>query len=420
MMEFTKHSVYTKVPLKECFDKTGAPPIGTRWVDINKGDRVHPEYRSRLVAQEIKVDKREDLFAATPPLEAKKMLMSIAVTEGVGFQKGHRSKGMKLDYIDVRRAYFHAQARREVYVKLPAEDDAPEMCGRLNKAMYGTRDAAQNWEYEYVEWLKSVGFVSGRASPCVFYHAERGIRLVVHGDDFTVLGYEEGLDWFRRAISEKYEVKFRGRLGPDEGDDKSIRILSRVVEWTDVGLKYEADQRHVDIIVSKLGYAENSNGVVTPGEKRDIKEDGDDQEMSKQEAAMYRAMVARANYLAQDRSDIAFAVKELCRRMSAPKMGDWKALKRLERYLIDKRRVITEFKYQPKPSKVQVWVDTDHAGCKETRKSTSGGAVMFGNHLIKAWSVTQGVIALSSVEAEFYGIVKGGSVGMGIQSVLGD
>ena len=45
---------------------------------------------------------------------------------------------------------------------------------------------------------------------------------------------------------------------------------------------------------------------------------------------------------------------------------------------------------------------------------------MLGEHLIKSWSVTQGVIALSSGEAEYYGIVKGSSVGMGVQSVLGD
>ena len=45
---------------------------------------------------------------------------------------------------------------------------------------------------------------------------------------------------------------------------------------------------------------------------------------------------------------------------------------------------------------------------------------MLGEHIIKGWSVTQGVIALSSGEAEFYGIVKGSSVGMGVQSVLGD
>ncbi len=47
--------------------------MGIRGVDVNKGDDKSPEYRSRLVAKEIKKDDRTDLFAATPPLEAKKM-----------------------------------------------------------------------------------------------------------------------------------------------------------------------------------------------------------------------------------------------------------------------------------------------------------------------------------------------------------
>ena len=55
--------------------------------------------------------------------------------------------------------------------------------------------------------------------------------MVVHGDDFTVLAEEEKLDWFRREISKRFEVKFRGRIGPDVGDDKSIRILNRVITW---------------------------------------------------------------------------------------------------------------------------------------------------------------------------------------------
>ena len=66
------------------------------------------------------------------------------------------------------------------------------------------------------------------------------------------------------------------------------------------------------------------------------------------------------------------------------------------------------------------WVDTDYAGCRKIRKSTSGGVVMIGGHLIKGWSVTQAVIALSSGEAEYYGIVNGASVGLGIRSVLQD
>ncbi len=47
-----------------------------KWVDANKGDKERPEYRCRLVAKEVKRDRREDLFAATPPPEVKKVLFS--------------------------------------------------------------------------------------------------------------------------------------------------------------------------------------------------------------------------------------------------------------------------------------------------------------------------------------------------------
>ena len=69
----------------------------------------------------------------------------MAVTKGIGFNGG-RLKGHKIEFIDIRRAYFHSKARRPVYVQLPPEDYEPGMCGKLLKAMYGTRDAAQNWE----------------------------------------------------------------------------------------------------------------------------------------------------------------------------------------------------------------------------------------------------------------------------------
>ena len=101
MKEVNKHNVYVKVPIGECWANTGKERIGTRWVDVNKGDDVNPEYRPRPGAQEIKRDNREDLFAATPPLEAKKMLMSMAVTEGIGYWGNDRKGGNKLEIIDV-------------------------------------------------------------------------------------------------------------------------------------------------------------------------------------------------------------------------------------------------------------------------------------------------------------------------------
>ena len=133
MEELYKHEVYEKVPIKECWDMTGKAPIGTKWVDINKGDSVHPEYRSRLVAKEIKTDKRLDLFAATPPLEAKNMLLALAVMYGIGCEIRRVKEGMKMDFIDIRRAFFHALALRSVYVQLPLEDYEEGFCGRLKK-----------------------------------------------------------------------------------------------------------------------------------------------------------------------------------------------------------------------------------------------------------------------------------------------
>ena len=87
------------------------------------------------------------------------------------------------------------------------------------------------------------------------------------GDDFIVLASEEQLNWFRENIGERFDVKFRGRLGPGPRDDKSIRVLNRVVEWTENGLSYEADQRHADLIVKGLGLEGGSKGtpVVSKG-----------------------------------------------------------------------------------------------------------------------------------------------------------
>ena len=64
--------------------------------------------------------------------------------------------------------------------------------------------------------------------------------------------------------------------------------------------------------------------------------------------------------------------------------------------------------------------DTDWARDIVSRKSTSGGCLLLGSHLIKHWSKQQSVIALSSAEAELYGMCPGGSEALGLRSSLRD
>ncbi len=59
-------------------------------------------------------------------------------------------------------------------------------------------------------------------------------------------------------------------------------------------------------------------------------------------------------------------------------------------------------------------------GEAQCRRSTSGSLIQLGRHLIKSWSSTQQVTALSSGEAEYYAITRGASQGMGVRSMLKD
>ena len=106
------------------------------------------------------------VFAATPPLEALRILAGCLATLP---ESGRPRAVMKV--LDVKRAYFHARALRRVFVQLPPEDHRhgqAGVCGELLMSMYGTRDAAANWEATYSQVLCDAGFKKGYACPCVF------------------------------------------------------------------------------------------------------------------------------------------------------------------------------------------------------------------------------------------------------------
>lgn len=380
---FKDMGVYEKVDIGECWEVTGKAPIAVRWVDINKGDTTRSNYRSRLVAKEFRTDVHPDLYAATPPGECLRLMMSRMAT----------NRGLKMMYADVSRAYFYAKAVRPVYVKLPEEDVVSGQdegkCGKLQMSMYGTRDAALNWALEYTETLKKDGYVQGHASSCLFRHPVTGAQVMVHGDDFVAVGSEKILAETRKTLESKYKLKVE-TLGGGDDCTKEVRILNKVLRWTDSGLELQADPRDAELVVKELGL-ENAKASAVPGSKDDsrrnkeakdrepvqVLEEGDhaketstasearptrlnwrgkpvcqvvlstevpeeddedsewngqaeeeseedgDRELDASEAMRYRAITARLNYLAPDRPDIQYAVKEAARSMSKPLAGHW-------------------------------------------------------------------------------------------------
>ena len=413
------------------------PVISTRWVDVNKRDEKSPKYRSRLVARELKKRSRnggadgpytpswEDFYASMPPISALRTLFALATTRRAPDLNG-RMQEMPLDqclvFLDIKKAHFWADARRRLLVELPKEAgiDVRKYVGLLRKSLYGTRDAPANWEATILKVMTLLGFVQGRSNSCLYYHSTRGIRVEVHGDDFTGLGAKDQLECFAQELGKHWTVEVRGYLGPPgmAGTKQNIDILNRLVSWTNRGIELEGDPRHAEIIIREMGCS--GGKITTPLVKERVEEVDSADPLSSDDASKYRSVSMRLAYLSQDRPDLQVLAKELAKGLKSPTTAHMQMLKRGARYLQNRPRMIHLFPHQRSISRLDIWTDSDHAGCLRTRKSTSGYCVRLGGSTTKTSCKSQAVIALSSGEAEFYSLVSAACGGLGEQSALRD
>ena len=189
-----------------------------------------------------------------------------------------------------------------MYIELPAEDPMydPNMLGRLRLCLYGTRDAALNWQQTLSDHLVEAGFKRGVGHPSVFYHPSKGIWTLVHGDDDCSAGSSASLDWMEDLLVKKYDIKTQriGKGKTRKGENKKIegQVLNRVVLRSDEGWELEADLRHAELIIEQLGLTD-ANIVSSPGTATLTPLTADDEEfyekaelLGSSDATAYRAI----------------------------------------------------------------------------------------------------------------------------------
>ena len=259
-----RKKVWMKITRAEA-RRRGLKIIKVMWIDVDKGDAQSPNIRSRLVAKEFNNGVEEGLFAGTPPIEALRLLVSAAAT----VEDDEENSVIMIN--DVSRAFFEASIQREVCIELPDEDvedgdREQDMVGLLQQSLYGTRDAAANFQKEVRIFMKSVGFRPGRYNPCTYYHPTRKLTTLVHGDDFVTKGCRRQCHVFRAQLEKRFEIKTK-IVGMGENESQEERILNRVLRVTESGWELEADQRHADILVRHLNLG-NAKPVSTPCEDK--------------------------------------------------------------------------------------------------------------------------------------------------------
>ena len=414
MQGFKDFGVYEYV-LREVAksDPTGKK-IGVRWVDVNKGTVDQPKVRSRLVGQEFAGKEiREDLFAATPPMSATRTLLSLAASRG-----GTEQSASRIMVLDVKKAFLYGKMKRTVFIELPPEDPMSadkRYVGRLLKAMYGTRDAPAVWQEEVKKTMAELGFRPCLATPCLYVNDATGVKVVAHVDDLLCTGSERELEELRERISRKYEIKST-MVGPGSSLAKECRFLWKHIRWTRSGLEWEGDEKLRETLLQEWDMV-NASPVCSPIVKEESAAEGG-QPMSGEAARKYRRAAAQVNYLSLDNPHIAYAAKELSRKMANPEIGDEIKVKRVLRYLAGCPRTVYWYPWQYEVQRVVTYTDSDWAGCLRTRRSTSGGVLFLGAHLVSHWSRTQQTVALSSGEAELNASLKGACESLGEKVML--
>ena len=410
MQSMKDFDVYDEVPVKDCTDEQINEALDCRWVKVWKNET---DLRCRVVVrgcfQNVEKNEEDNLFASTPSLVTMRLLLCMALARNWGITLG-----------DVSTAFLHAAMLAEVFVWPPKEFYPNGDClWKLKKAMYGLRQAPKLWQEHFAEVMTAkLGFRRCKSDPNLYCHESGGLYVLAYVDDLLVVGTEQMRKEFMSKLSEEVLLKETGKLVPGTEHTFLGRRLRHNGDSIDVCMS----QTYVDTILDLYGM-KNAKPVATTGSVT-IAKTVADTPLSPEEHSVYRTAVGKLLWLALIRGDIAYATKELSRDVTAPTMQSVAKLKHLLRYLNGTKMCVLRLRpsYQLSDGNcsldVNVYVDSDWAGCSKTRKSTSGSTVnVLGCNMIST-ARTQGTLALSSGEAELYAIGQGVSEALFVRSML--
>ena len=366
--------------------------LGTKYVFDIKSDANGDvtRFKARLVAQgfsQIPDMEFGKTFAPVAFLSTILLLLVIAVTYG-----------LKVKLLDFKGAFLHSLMPSEypVFIKTPyGFNVGPNHMIKLNKSLYGTRNAGYLWWEDLKTELLSQGFIQSTHDPCLFSRTKDGYTtyLATWVDDVLVVSSDPNVEDLLKTLKRhKFDIQtfedLTWYLGLDINHDAERGILT---------ISQEA---YIDTLLEKFSMTKcnpcDTPMVTEPPTKNDCSDVPIDKP--------YRQLLGALAHIARfSRPDILFAVFYLARYQKNPGEPHWKALKRVLRYLKGTKDLALTFRrgsHEKPLDLLCTFSDSDWAGDKDTRHSTTGYVVTLNNCPIRARSSKQKTTALSSCEAE--------------------
>lgn len=396
MNSLIENNTWTLVKLPE-----GKTAIGAKWVfkkKINKEGEVE-RYKARFCAKGYSQEKGIDYNETFAPVLKYKSLRIILAIAAI--------RDLELSQMDVETAFLNAEIKEEVYMEQPEgyEKGGENIVCKLNKTLYGTKQAPNEWNHELSDFIVSLGFKRCRSDTCVYMKTSKTGKTIIVAifvdDIISAYSIEDEQEWLQ------YKAKFL----------KAFKIKDLgIAEWI-LGIRITRNRKEKTIILDQEVYINkilkkfnmnDSKPVDTPEVTSKILSLDDcpnsDEEKQQMKNVPYQSLVGALLYASTStRPDIAHAVNMVSRYMQNPGHKHWIAGKRILRYLngTNKLGLVYDGKNQ---KDLIAYADSDWAGDLDKRQSTTGYTVMINNCVISWASKKQETVSLSSAEAEYMAI----------------
>nr|GEZ45974.1 retrovirus-related Pol polyprotein from transposon TNT 1-94 [Tanacetum cinerariifolium] len=382
LLLFKRLDVWVLVPTPD-----NISPLTLKWLFKNKHDEEQTVIlnKSRLVVrgyhQEEGIDFKES-FALVARMEAIRIFLAYAT-----------HKSFIVFQMDVKTAFLHGSLKEDVYVCQPEgfiDADHPIHVYKLKKALYGLKHAPRAWYDELSTFLLQNHFFEGTIDPTLFIRRFHNDILVVQVYVYDIIfgfTHPRYIQLFSDLMKSRFEMLMMWEM---------TFFLGLQVNQSPCGIFINQSNYVLEIL--KKYRMESCDPVGTPMEikdKLDLDHNG-----TPVDATKYHCMISALMYLTSSRPDIVHATCLCAQYQAKTTEKHLKEVKRIFRYL---QGTINTGLWYTKDSSFELtgFSDADYVGCKDTFKSTYGGAQFLVEKLVSWSSKKQDFTALSTTEAEY-------------------
>ncbi|CAI7856379.1 unnamed protein product [Closterium sp. NIES-53] len=370
-----------------------------------KADGTIDKFKARWVVRGFDQEYGRDFtetFASVSRHTSLRILLAIAAM-----------KRKKLRQIDVANAFLYAPVDGEIFIKQPhGSDTDPNQVCQLVKSLYGIKQPPRLWQQYLHTRLIRIGFQQLPHDQGMYRLTKEAeyILLIVYVDDLLYIGSTDGItNWFEGELQQ----------------DLSLTVSSTVTQYLGLNILdgenaiYLSAAKYADTIAKRFGLTpasifmpyryitgnhEEKSNLLGPAGLRDYQR--------KLGCLLFVAVTCRP--------DLSYSASQLATHLKWPEAEHMAELDRALHYLVSTPTIgLTYHKTETTTPKIIGYVDADHAGDSNNRRSRTGYIYRVEPIGPISWqSSKQELIALSSAEAEYIALCSATKEGLYLHKLL--